>query len=101
MTGFDKLANMIDDRTAEVGVVGLGYVGLPLVDALLTAGFTVRGVDTDQTKIDAIQQEAPYIDHFSGALWLNLFDGKFEASSQMSSLAHCDVILIAVPTPLG
>jgi UDP-N-acetyl-D-glucosamine dehydrogenase len=66
---YDALRSRIDARRAVVGVVGLGYVGLPLVHAFIEAGFRVLGYDVDQAKVDRLQRGESYIGHIPSA-WL-------------------------------
>jgi UDP-N-acetyl-D-glucosamine dehydrogenase len=85
-----------------VGVIGLGYVGLPLVRAFVKAGLPVLGFDVDQSKIDALQKGQSYIKHIP-AEWIKecLSEGRFEPTADMSRLKEADAILICVPTPLN
>ena len=97
----DKLRAAIADRTAAVGVIGLGYVGLPLLDAFIRAGFSTIGFDTDQKKVDALKAGESYIKHIPGskiAGWLE--EKKFEPTTDFVRLNEPDVLLVCVPTPL-
>ncbi len=94
----DQLAN----RTATIGVVGLGYVGLPLVKALHEVGFPIVGFDVDQTKIDKLNRGEAYIHHIGSDLFTMLAESdRFSATANGADLAAADVILLCVPTPLG
>ena len=91
----------LTDRTARIGVIGLGYVGLPLLDAFISAGFKTIGFDTDRAKIDALLAGRSYIKHIPGekiAGWLH--DGAFEPTDDFVRLNEPDVLLVCVPTPL-
>jgi UDP-N-acetyl-D-glucosamine dehydrogenase len=90
------------NRTALVGVVGLGYVGLPLIQAFVRAGFRTLGFDVDQQKVDRLLRAESYISHIPSN-WIGacLAEGKFEPTSDMRRLAEPDAILICVPTPLS
>jgi UDP-N-acetyl-D-glucosamine dehydrogenase len=91
----------VKERTARVGVIGLGYVGLPLVIEFGKRGFTVSGFDVDKTKVQALNAGSSYIHHIPAADVLALVNsGKFRAYDDFSKLAQQDAILIAVPTPL-
>jgi UDP-N-acetyl-D-glucosamine dehydrogenase len=83
----------------RVGIVGLGYVGLPLAVGFAQAGAEVLGVDVDPRKIEAIGEGRSYIEDVSDEELAEVH-GRFEASVHYASLASCDAILICVPTPL-
>lgn len=96
------LFQSIDQQTAKVGVIGLGYVGLPLIDAYVDAGFSAIGFDVDQSKADALNAGESYIAHIKPDTikgWQN--KNQFEATTDMNRLDEADVILICVPTPLS
>ena len=98
----DRLLEKIESKTAKVGIVGLGYVGLPLSKALLENGYPVIGFDVDQRKIDAITAGECYIQHLGEEFFEMLRDSdRFSASSDGAVLADADAILLCVPTPLG
>ena len=92
----------IQDKTALVGVVGLGYVGLPLIHAFIRGGLKCIGYDIDQKKIDSLQEGQSYIEHIPSD-WIQQWQSeeKFEATADMSRLSEADVVLICVPTPLS
>lgn len=102
MTEHKKnLLTKIADRTAVVGVIGLGYVGLPLALHFARQGFRVLGYDLDPVKIGALNRGESYIKHVSGALVQELVDtGRLKGASLASDLAEADCIQICVPTPL-
>ncbi|MBI4921060.1 MAG: nucleotide sugar dehydrogenase [Devosia nanyangense] len=88
-------------RDATVGIIGLGYVGLPLAIAAARAGYTVVGFDLDESKITRLAAGDSYIEAVtSDALGEQRSSGRFTASSDMTGLAACDVVIICVPTPL-
>ncbi|MEE2937386.1 MAG: nucleotide sugar dehydrogenase [Planctomycetota bacterium] len=92
----------ITSRDCVVGVIGLGYVGLPLIDAFTNAGFKCFGFDVDSTKVDALLAGKSYIKHIDDSkiqAWLS--KDCFDASADMSRLSEPDVLLICVPTPLN
>jgi UDP-N-acetyl-D-glucosamine dehydrogenase len=96
------LARRIADRSAVVGVVGLGYVGLPLVRAMHEAGFRVVGFDIDQAKVAKINKGVPYLKHLGPELVRTLArSDRFVATSTPEDLGACDAICLCVPTPLG
>jgi UDP-N-acetyl-D-glucosamine dehydrogenase len=95
------LEKRIRDRKARVGIIGLGYVGLPLVKTFLNKGFSVVGFDVDPKKIQALNQGRSYIKHVSaGELRKFLALKTFAATSDFKRLSTVDAILICVPTPL-
>jgi len=97
-----ELMPKILDRSARIGVIGLGYVGLPLVLAFEKAGFTVTGYDIEKEKVRLLNTGQSYIKHISGEGIKALSErGKFEATSDFSSLQEENCIIICVPTPLN
>ncbi len=98
MTLSQKIAN----RSAVVGIVGLGYVGLPLARAFHDAGFNVLGFDIDQSKIDAIAAGKSYIKHLGDDFVRPMREsGRLRATTDYRLMKDADAILICVPTPLG
>jgi UDP-N-acetyl-D-glucosamine dehydrogenase len=96
------LLDRIKQKQARIGIIGLGYVGLPLVIELGRAGFEVVGLDIDSAKVDHLNQGESYIQHIPSDAIQNLKDRKtFEATTDFSSVARLDCILICVPTPLN
>jgi UDP-N-acetyl-D-glucosamine dehydrogenase len=97
----DTLARRIELRTARAGVVGLGYVGLPLAVDIGSAGYNVVGIDKSDQKIGELAKRHCYIPDVDGAELQRLLDeGKMEATVDEAALSGCDVISICVPTPL-
>lgn len=85
-----------------VGIIGLGYVGLPLSEVFLRAGRTVYGFDVDPAKIACIESGTPYINHFDFELLKQHVDAdKFRPTSDLTRLGEPDCLLICVPTPLN
>jgi len=92
----------IKEKKAHIGIIGLGYVGLPLAIEFCKAGFQVTGLDIDQEKIDLLSQGESYIKHISGEKIKHLNkEGKFKGSTNHTLIRHLDCILICVPTPLN
>ncbi len=92
----------VSDRSLQIGIVGQGYVGLPLALAFLEAGFGVLGFDTDPNKVALLQSGQSYIRHLGPErLRLARDSGRYSATGDFDRLASCDVLLICVPTPLG
>ncbi len=101
MVPKDHLLQKIENRQAKIGVVGLGYVGLPLAIAFAQAGFSVVGVDVDQTKVAQLQQGRSYIaDVHAADVSTLIANGRFQPTTNYSQLADADAISICVPTPL-
>ncbi len=99
---FQPLLKSIQNKQAVVGVIGLGYVGLPLIDAFQTKGFRCIGYDVDTAKVEQLNAGKSYIKHVGSdkvARWRS--SGKFEATADMSRLKEADCLLICVPTPLS
>lgn len=95
------LATLIDERRAVVAVIGLGYVGLPLLHAVAAAGFPVIGLDHDATKIERLRRAENYLPHLGPALAADLAaNPRVTLSSDPAILATADAALICVPTPL-
>jgi len=96
------LEKAISDKTAVVGVVGLGYVGLPLIRAFVTAGYRTMGFDVDQGKVDKLLAGKSYIGHIPSP-WISdcIASKKFTPTADMKRLAEADALLICVPTPLS
>jgi UDP-N-acetyl-D-glucosamine dehydrogenase len=92
----------IKDKKAHIGIIGLGYVGLPLAIEFCKAGFSVTGLDIDQEKIDLLSQGKSYIKHIpdKSISYLNK-ESKFRGSTDHAVISNLDCILICVPTPLS
>ncbi len=101
-TTADALAHKIAQKTAVVGVIGLGYVGLPAAHALHQGGLRVLGFDIDPAKIDSLSRGESYLEHLGQSLVDDLSSsGRFTATTDMRRLGEADVILVCVPTPVG
>ncbi|MCA9028701.1 MAG: nucleotide sugar dehydrogenase [Planctomycetaceae bacterium] len=99
---MSSLKAAIENKTANIGVIGLGYVGLPLIDAFVNAGFRATGFDVDQAKVDSLNAGKSYIKHISSDDVQGWTDkGLFEATGDLSRMAEVDALLICVPTPLN
>ncbi len=96
-----SLSEKISARTLHVGVVGLGYVGLPLATTFAEAGFHVIGIDVDQQKVDRANTGKSYIPDIASTTLQALIDtGRLHFTSDYSALADIDAVSICVPTPL-
>lgn len=100
-TVASQLEQALHEHTATIGVVGLGYVGLPLVRALVDAGYSAMGFDVDPAKVEMLAAGRSYIGHIPGS-WVSdwMQRGRFTATADMGRLSEPDAILICVPTPL-
>ena len=99
---YESLKSRIESKSAVVGIIGLGYVGLPLAKTFVEAGFRCLGFDCDATKVERLKRGESYIAHLPGE-WFGgcISSGSFEPTADMSRLGEADCILICVPTPLS
>lgn len=96
-----KLLKLIETKKARIGIIGMGYVGLPLVREFARAGFEVVGFDVDRNKVRQLNAGRSYIKHIPSALIKELVSSRqFSATTDMAKLARVNAILICVPTPL-
>src|SRR4051794_19653510 len=96
-----QLDGLIKDKSATIGVVGLGYVGLPLIVEFALKGFRGIGFEVDQNKVKQINAGTSYIPDVPNAnVEYSVKAGKFSATTDFSCLSECDVIIVCVPTPL-
>ncbi len=99
---FETLRQKLLAREASVGVIGLGYVGLPLAVAFADASYSVLGFDVSPQKVDSLNKGLSYIqDVPTEAVAKHVADKKFQAYPEFTRLKDCDVIVICVPTPLS
>jgi UDP-N-acetyl-D-glucosamine dehydrogenase len=99
---INELLERIQLRKATVGIVGQGYVGLPLALVFNEAGFPVVGFDSDPTKVNALNKGESYIKHIGAdRVAKAVAGGCFRATTDFDDLGACDAVLICVPTPLG
>jgi UDP-N-acetyl-D-glucosamine dehydrogenase len=99
---FNGVLQLIRQRQATIGIVGLGYVGLPLVRAFLEAGFKTIGLDIDVAKVELLRRGQSYIQNLAGPWLADALGGnRFVPTSNHAQLASCDAILVCVPTPLS
>lgn len=98
MTNTRTLMDRLERADATVGVVGLGYVGLPLSIAFTEAGFTVRGFDIDDHRVSRLQAADSYVDDIDDTQLAAALDAGFAPSTRPRTIAECDVYVLAVPT---
>jgi UDP-N-acetyl-D-glucosamine dehydrogenase len=97
----DELVRRLESRSALIGILGLGYVGLPLVLRFSSAGFKVLGFDVDAGKVEALNGGESYIEHIKGSDVAAAAERGFEATTDISRAREADALIICVPTPLG
>ena len=96
-----QILSRIEAQEASVGIIGMGYVGLPLALAFLQRGFTILGFDVDDKKTEKLNQGSSYIHYIDSDRIASAVDqGRLEATSDFARLAEPDVLIICVPTPL-
>jgi UDP-N-acetyl-D-glucosamine dehydrogenase len=95
------LIGKIKDKTAMIGVIGLGYVGLPLVIEFCRAGFSVTGFDVDEQKISLLRHGKSYIRHIAPSILADECAERFRPTTDFSFLRDMDCIIVCVPTPLN
>ena len=97
----NELINKITNKEAHVGVIGLGYVGLPLLVEFASKGFNATGFEVDETKASRINEGHSYIgDVPAPRLHEMVKSERLRATTEFNHLSECDVIIICVPTPL-
>jgi UDP-N-acetyl-D-glucosamine dehydrogenase len=100
-TSLTAFLGRIADREARIGVVGLGYVGLPLAQRFAEVGFRVTGFDTDTRKVEALEAGRSYIEHIQHDTVAEMRAHGFEATADMGRAAAVDALVLCVPTPLN
>ena len=97
-----EIIEKIQNKSAKIGIIGLGYVGLPLGLEFSGKGFNVLGFDLDKEKIEFLERGESYIKHIgSDRINKSVSEGKLSATSDFSKIADMDAIIICVPTPLN
>jgi len=100
MTKIIQIKKNILNRKIKIGVIGLGYVGLPLVIQLINKDYKVIGFDTDKEKINTLNNSRSYIKHISNRAIIKILKKGFFATKDWSLIKSIDIIIICVPTPL-
>jgi UDP-N-acetyl-D-glucosamine dehydrogenase len=101
MSVQQALLQKLRDKSAHVGIVGLGYVGLPLALRFSEAGFVVLGLDIDPGKVEALNAGRSYIAQIPAERIAKSVKAKFKATADFAGARDCDALIICVPTPLG
>lgn len=96
-----RLIERLNNKTAVIGVVGLGYVGLPLMLRYVEVGYRVLGFDIDQIKVDSLKQGKSYIEHIPSAAIAHAVKSGFDATTDFARAGEVDALIICVPTPLN
>lgn len=97
----NRLKKIISSRKATIGIIGLGYIGLPLVHRFSCEGFNVIGIDVSKDKVKELNKGSSYIQHLPSILVKESIENGFKASTDFSLVEKMDVIIICVPTPLS
>ena len=101
MTDINTVVEKYKSRQALIGIVGLGYVGLPLMLRYNAIGFNVLGIDIDQSKVDKLNAGQSYIEHIPAANIAKARQSGFEATIDFERASECDALILCVPTPLN
>ncbi|MGQ0684333.1 nucleotide sugar dehydrogenase [Bradyrhizobium sp.] len=96
-----KLIDKLSNKTATIGIVGLGYVGLPLVLRYCEVGYRVIGFDVDQSKVSALLEGKSYIEHIGSDKIARFVGSSLQPTSDLSRVKEVDALIFCVPTPLG
>ena len=97
----DDLVQKLNTKKATIGVVGLGYVGLPLMLRYCEVGYNVIGFDVDEKKVDALRRGTSYIEHISSKSIEGVVGRNFEPTTDFTRAADVDALILCVPTPLN
>lgn len=89
------------DKTAKIGIVGLGYVGLPLMLRYVDIGYQVLGFDIDTNKVDKLNKGESYIEHIPSDKIAAASNSLFEATTDFSRIGEVEAVILCVPTPLN
>lgn len=98
---LETTLNKFKSKQALIGIVGLGYVGLPLMLRYSSIGFKVLGIDIDRGKVDKLNQGQSYIEHIAAESIATAVTQGFEATTDFSRASECDALILCVPTPLN
>lgn len=101
MTQPQEMVQKLAEKSAVIGIVGLGYVGLPLLLRYTDIGYKVIGIDIDNEKTDALNSGRSYIEHISSKAVQNAVVSGLEATTDFSRASECDALILCVPTPLN
>ena len=96
----EKLLSKLHKRESTIGLIGLGYVGIPLARRFLEVGFKTIGFDVDTKKIDLLKKGESYIRHIPDSAFSQMLESGFEATGDFSRISEADALIVCVPTPL-
>jgi len=96
-----ELIDKLNRKSAKIGIVGLGYVGLPLMLRYCEVGYTVIGFDIDQSKVDALRAGNSYIEHIPAASIKHAMERGFDPTTDFARAGEVDALILCVPTPLN
>ncbi|MCE8014066.1 nucleotide sugar dehydrogenase [Halomonas daqingensis] len=97
----DRLIGRLESKDAVIGIVGLGYVGLPLMLRYSEIGYRVLGIDIDAGKVEKLNAGRSYIEHIASERIAQARDTGFEATADFSRVGEADAVILCVPTPLN
>ena len=97
----DRVIDRLERKDAVIGIVGLGYVGLPLMLRYSDIGYRVLGIDIDPAKVERLNAGGSYIEHIPGERVARARDTGFEATSDFARVGEADAVILCVPTPLN
>ena len=101
MTHFEILSDKIEKKSVSIGIIGLGYVGLPLALLFAENGFLTTGFDIEPEKIDRLKIGQSYIEHTSSASIQSVVDlGVLKATTNLEYLTDLNILIMCLPTPL-
>ena len=95
-----KFIQKIENKNANIGIIGMGYVGIPLAIRTSNVGFEITGFDVDQNRVDGLNSAISPIKHIPDTDIQKMHENGFTATSDFSKIAECDALIICVPTPL-
>lgn len=98
---MQTIISKFNSKTAVVGIIGLGYVGLPLMLRYSSIGFKVIGIDINQAKVDELNKGRSDIEHISNSSIADAVSSGFEATVDFARVKECDALIMCVPTPLN
>ena len=102
MNALQVILNRLKQKEAKIGIVGMGYVGLPLALRFANSGFKVLGFDIDDSKVQKLNKGESYIKHIGDAEVMPMVkEGLLVATSDFAASSECDALIICVPTPLN